>query len=65
MTWAVAVVLVCALMLKLGSGDRDGSPAGSWSTGPDAKLAHQKMPDPEGPGGDEVCSDRDYANERC
>jgi len=32
---------------------------------PTTSHAHQKTADPEGPGSDETCSDRDYANERC
>jgi anti-sigma-K factor RskA len=63
--WAMAAVLAGALVLTVSHHDKEGSDAGLWSLAPAASHAHQKAADPEGPGSDETCSDRDYANERC
>jgi hypothetical protein len=63
--WAMAAVLVGVLVLTVSHHDKEGSAAGLWSLAPTASHAHQKTADPEGPGSDETCSDRDYANERC
>jgi hypothetical protein len=64
--WTVAVVLAGALVLTLPNRDKEGSPAELWSVAPTAgSHARQKAPDAEGPVGDQACSDRDYANERC
>lgn len=62
--WTMAAVLVGVLVLTVSHHDKEGPAAGLWSLAP-ASHAHQKTADPEGPAGDETCSDRDYANERC
>jgi anti-sigma-K factor RskA len=63
--WAMTAVLAGVLVLIISHQDRARSPSASWSPASGAHHAHQKAADPEGPGGDETCSDRDYANERC
>jgi len=57
--WAMAAALVGVLVLTVSHHDKEGSAA------PTTSHAHQKTADPEGPGSDETCSDRDYATERC
>src|SRR5215470_5047122 len=63
--WAVAAALAGALVLTVPNHGNEGSTAGLRSPVPAASSAHQTAADPEGPGGDEACADRDYANERC
>ena len=63
--WAMAAVLAGVLVLTVSHYHRQGSATSSWLLAPSAHHAHDKATDPEGPGGDETCSDRDYANERC
>ncbi|HXP77073.1 MAG TPA: hypothetical protein VN823_23255 [Stellaceae bacterium] len=61
--WAAAAVLAGALVLSLPSHRRESSSASPWSLAPAAGVfVHQ---DDEDPPGDEACTDRDYANERC
>ena len=63
--WATAAVLTGVLVLTLSHQDREGSATSSWALAPGAHHTHHKAADPEGPGGDDTCSDRDYVNERC
>jgi len=64
--WTVATLLAGALLLSIPSHDRRAVPVNLWSLSPAAgNQVHKKIFDAEGPTGDEACSDRDYANERC
>ena len=67
MAWAAAVVLAGVLAVTMVKHDDSGSPAAAMpSLTPAAGgHVHKKAVDDEGPAGEEACSDRDYANERC
>lgn len=64
--WAVATALAGALVSTLPGQNKEGAPQRLWSLAPAAAgHTHLKATDDEGPVGEEACSDRDYANERC
>lgn len=64
--WAAAAVLAGALVLSLPNHRKESLSASPWSLAPTAGgSVQQKALDDEGPTGDEACTDRDYANERC
>ena len=64
--WTVAAALAGALVLTLPNQNKEGSPQRLWSLAPAAAShPHLKATDDEGPVGDEACSNRDFANERC
>jgi len=64
--WAAAAVLAGVLAVAM-KHDNSGSPAAAMSSLTPAAggHVHKKTTDDEGPAGEEACSDRDYANERC
>jgi|GEM_PF-3317371 hypothetical protein len=64
--WAAAAMLVGALLWSAPSHHTSGSLSGISSVRPAAGgYAHDNTGDDEDPVGDQACSDRDYANERC